>query len=261
MVKAKWEPLARHTIRRQTVTLREQNVPPAPTRFSNNDFLESDMKILAAALAAIGLATAANAVPVTWTDWTASTVNSATGSLALGTGTVGVTFENSVNNYFVNTSGGTYYYTGGAYTAGAGAPDTAPTTSDIIALGLGGTSTISFDDTVTDIFLAFVSWNVGPFVFSDPVEIIYSGGGYYGFGRMSTSDGYTVTESGEPHGVLKLSGDFDSFSFTTPSEGWHGFTIGVAGLAVSEVPIPATAPLLLIGVGGIAALRRRNRRT
>jgi len=215
-------------------------------------------KHILAAIAAFGMmAGAAHATPVNWVDWNAATPNSATGVGMAGFDTVNVTETNSVNNAFVQTAGGTYYYTGTSYTDGVGAPDSAPPTSDIIALNQNGTVTINFDTTVRDVYLAIVSWNIPSATFSQDVEVINTGCGYFGCGTASAIGG-TVSFSGEVHGVLKLSGDIDSFSFTHSGENWHGFTIGFAGLATPAIPLPASGLLLVGALGGVAALRRRK---
>lgn len=217
----------------------------------------STLKATMATLALCAASTAAGAGTINWTDWTAATANTATGTVMAGGNSVGVSAVNTANFHFVRTDGGTNYYTGSAYTRDGGVTNDAPTTSDILALGAGGTVTFTFSQAVSDIYLAMVSWNVpGTVNFSAPVEVVSAGCGYFGCGS-ATVTGNTVNFGGEAHGLLKLSGDFTSFSLTGPTEYWHGLTVGFADVA--PVPLPASALLLAGGVAGMAALRRRRR--
>jgi hypothetical protein len=43
------------------------------------------------------------------------------------------------------------------------------------------------------------------------------------------------------------------FTFTHTTENWHGFTVGVAGLA-KPIPIPATVWLFGLGVIGLIGM-------
>lgn len=202
--------------------------------------------------------TSAFAVPVSWTDWTSSTDSfSASGSLSVGSNTVGVGYSATGAHAFVTTGVGTNYWTGSAYTNGT--VDNAPPASDIIALSSGGTVTITFSQTVIDPYIALASWNGNTVDFGVPIVIDSFGPGYWGSGTpVLSSSGTGFFGSGEVHGVIRLPGSFDSISFTHISEGWHGFTVGVAGIA--PVPEPETYAMLLAGLGllGFAARRRQQ---
>ena len=75
----------------------------------------------------------------------------------------------------------------------------------------------------------------------------------------------------EPHGALRFTGAFDTVSWrSSTNEFWNGFTVGVQGSAaevfepppVPAIPEPATVALMSVGLGLVAAARRRaNRRT
>lgn len=203
----------------------------------------------------LGIVLASPGHAATWTDWTSNSGATTAGSLSFGGTDVGVTVTGSVAPAFVQLSGGTDYYTGPNFDIdGAGIP-----TTDLIGLAAPGTFTVSFSQTVSDIYFALVSWNVAPATFSAPVDVVNVDCGYWGCGS-ATASGATVSFSGEAHGLLHLSGSFDSFSFTTTSyEGWHGFTVGAAELAPPAVPLPATGALLLGAVGALAGARRRRR--
>jgi hypothetical protein len=204
----------------------------------------------------------ANAVVVNWADWVPSTAAPAVGTIATSGGPVGVTYTGPVA--FVQTSGGTNYwtepnpalrpYTGGVVT-------NAPPASDIVALNAGGTKTITFSQTVSDVYLALVSWNTNVFTSQQPFEVISSGSGFWGTGTFAnlTSNGFTG--NGELHGIIRFNGNLNSITFTDTSENWHGFTVGIAGLAPNgAVPEPATWAFMILGFGAVAGAMRRTQR-
>jgi hypothetical protein len=213
----------------------------------------------------VALAGAAQAASVSWVDWTQSTTNGATGTVTVGSNTIGVTFGNSVSNNFVQTAGGTNFWSPDAYTssncsAGPLCAANAPPPSDIISLSSGGTRTITFSQAVSDIYIAFVSWNGNVGTFSAPIQLLSIGPGYWGTGTVTVAGNVMTSTSGEPHGTLLMPGARSSFSFDSRSEGWHGFTVGIAGTPpTGVVPLPAAGWLLLGGLGSLAALRRRRR--
>src|SRR5687768_17555752 len=104
------------------------------------------------------VAAPAQAVEVQWADLTSSTANSVSGTIAVGSDNISVDFGGPL--FFAQTNGGTNYWVEGnpgPYTGGI--VENAPGTSDIIALGTGGAKTIKFSKTVSDVYLALVSWN------------------------------------------------------------------------------------------------------
>ncbi|WP_168190288.1 PEP-CTERM sorting domain-containing protein [Luteithermobacter gelatinilyticus] len=226
--------------------------------------------LAAAAIVAPLMASPAQAALISWADWTASTSTTVDGTLTVGSTNVNVDVSSSSNFHFVTTGTGTNFWTEGSpapYT-GNTLVDNAPPASDIIALGAGGTITVTFDQAVEDLIVALVSWNGNVVNFSDPIEIIGEGRGFWGDGAFSAVTSTGFTGSGELHGVVRLPGEFTSFSFTHTSEFWHGFTIGVAGLADPEpdpntIPEPAALALFgmsLIGLGvGLGRARRRQK--
>lgn len=217
-------------------------------------------------------ATASNALPVTWVDWTSSTATTATGTLTIGSEVVDVSFSNSVNNYFVQVSGGANYWTGSPSpyeSVGPNGVDNRPTGTDIIALNSGGTRTLTFSQPVEGLYFAFVSWNGNVGTFSEDVELLSltganidgagtDGQGYWGSGSGTVSGNVFTATGGEPHGTLFADATLDVFSFTSNSEPWHGFTVGVADVATPPVPLPASGLLLAGAAAGFAALRRRK---
>ncbi len=153
------------------------------------------------------VAPAAMAIPISWTDWMSSSTNSAEGSLMVGATTVDVSYAGTgAGHAFVTTGAGTNYWTEGVlapYTGGI--VDNAPPPSDIVALYFGGTVTISFSETVSDPYLALVSWNGNAVEFGTPIDFISSGTGFWGTGTFVPNGGGTgFSGSGELHGVIRV---------------------------------------------------------
>lgn len=210
-------------------------------------------------LAAAAVAAApAHAATVNWADLTSATTTQVVGSIATSSGDVGVTFNGPV--YFAQTNGGTNYWTEynpAPYTGGS--VDNAPGTPDIIALSTGGLKTITFDRTVSDVYLALVSWNGNAGVFDQSFEVISSGCGYWGCGSFQNVTPNSFTASGELHGVIRFTGSFDSISFTDRNEAWHGIQIGIGGIAPTPgVPEPAAWALMILGFGAVGGMLRRR---
>ncbi len=210
-------------------------------------------------LIAIFFSASASALTVSWTDWTSSSDSfSASGDMLVGSSSVDVEYSATGAHRFVTTGPGTNYWTGTAYNNGA--VDNAPPASDIVALNQGGTVTITFSQTVVDPYIGLVSWNNNTVDFGVPIEVDSFGSGYWGSGTpILNGPGTGFFGSGEVHGLVKLPGSFDSISFTHTSENWHGFTVGVAGVA--PIPEPETYAMLLTGLGllGFVAHRRKRK--
>jgi hypothetical protein len=204
-------------------------------------------KILAAGLL-LAAANSAQAVTVTWASLTAQPdATTVTGTV----GGVGLTYSGSINFSQLNNAG-TDYWVDGGYTQGL---VNRPVGTDLISLNGGGLKTITFAAPVTDVYLAFTSWNAVDVTFSAPFTVVSQGAGYWGGGTFSVngpSDGFFG--NGEVHGVLKFAGTFTSLSFTDTSENWHGFTVGVGA-----VPEPQSWAMLIAGFGLVGATMRRRR--
>lgn len=187
--------------------------------------------------------------PVMWTDWQSTGSQTVTGTLSAGGTLVGVTYEGDYS--FAQTSGGTNYWTEGTPAPYTGSPliDNAPPDSDIIALSKGGQKTVRFSHAVKDPLIALVSWNQNTVDFGVPIEVVSFGKGYWGGGSPTVNaSGTGFFGASELHGVIKLPGIFTSFTFTDTSENWHGFTVGVVGLATHQVPEPSSWLLLMLGL-------------
>lgn len=214
--------------------------------------------LLLGASALVLAATSADAVVVQWADLTDATANSVTGTIDDNGDLVGVTYEGPY--LFTQTNGGVNYWTEGnpaPYTGGS--VENAPGTPDIIALSQGGAKTIRFSKTVSDVYLALVSWNGNAGTFDQPFEVISSGCGFWGCGGFTNVTSTSFTATGELHGIIRFTGAFDEVSFTDQSEGWHGILVGIGGVFVNPVPEPASWAMMIAGFGLVgAALRRRT---
>ncbi len=191
-------------------------------------------------------ATASNAVKVNWVDWVSSRPNSADGVLNVDGEIIGVTFTNTVNNWGVQTGGGTDYWTAqGPHSPyeriGPNGVDNRPTGTDIIALGDGGTRTIRFSKQIEGLYFSFVSWNGNVGTFSETKQLLSLTGqdidgsgnadspGYWGSGDVAVAGNVMTAIGGEPHGTLFTDAALSTFSLDSRTEYWHGFTVGVAG--------------------------------
>lgn len=115
---------------------------------------------------------------------------------------------------------------------------------DIIGLAGGAESghplssyIITFSPAVSDPAMAIMSLGAGgnpsTYDFDRTFEIVSQGGGRFGGGSASLVAGAGETLTGnEGNGTIRFLGSFSTFSWSVPDgEVWHGFTIGVRGLA------------------------------
>ncbi|MEP1539355.1 MAG: VPLPA-CTERM sorting domain-containing protein [Paracoccaceae bacterium] len=246
-------------------------------------------------LAALLTSTApALALTVNWIDWQSSSTAgggfTASGQIVSGTETIDVTYTNSQGVSFIQTGTGTNYFTPtdpatSPYTStGPLGNDNIPTAAEMIALNRQGSQTLTFSQTVENLYLSFVSLNRNGYTFDQDLEILSQTGadidgagtdaaGFWGTGLVTKVDNLDGTFSinnptaGEPHGTLLFASQFDTLTWNSDSnENWNGFTIGIQGTAtqvspVSPVPLPAGGLLLLSGLVGVGALKRRKKHT
>jgi hypothetical protein len=237
---------------------------------TNIKFIKLFARSCSIACLLLGLVQPAFADQVYWTDWTSATPGnpgSASGTITLpDLSTVTVSYTGEIN--FAQTTGaGTNYWSPSATFTSLQVAN-APPTSDIIALA-GGNATvdsITFSKLVTDPVMAIMSLGrtnqAVTYAFNTPFTILSSGasdsfaGG--GVGSLTNPSG-NVLQGTEGNGTIQFSGTFSSISWTasSPSEYWHGFTIGVPSVGVSPVPDPSTLWLLASGLLGLLATRRR----
>jgi len=210
--------------------------------------------LLAIVPLAAALLTPSAASAVTIVDW-ANLTNASAGIVSGSVDGVGVQYSGSYS--FAQTNGvGTNYWIPDNYSLGVVTP---LPNSDIIALNDGGTKTITFTTPVTNVFLAFNSWNGNHVTFDKPFTIISQGGSYWGSGTFAPFGGNTGFDgSGEVVGVLEFAGTISSLTFTDTSENWHGIQIGLDG-SNRTVPEPITLSLFGAGLAGAVAMRRRKK--
>ncbi|MCK6691630.1 MAG: FG-GAP-like repeat-containing protein, partial [Thermoanaerobaculia bacterium] len=155
-----------------------------------------------------------------WTNWTSVTTGqSATGSLALNSGTIDVTYTSTQVQSIQIPS---YFNLGDAYGG------TLPNTSvDGLQAhhGAGLTHTYTFSGPVQDPILLFWSMNGNSFTFTQPFQVVGSSAG------ITTGGGNTVLigQPGECNAAIRFLGTYTSISYTSAIlEGWTGVTVGTA---------------------------------
>lgn len=198
----------------------------------------------------------------TWTDFTAATSNTATGTLTFGAQTVTVGYSGEIDFTQINNSGFNYYSPSTTFAGG-------PTTSDIIAIsGTTAEHTFTFSSPLLDPTIAIVSLGqpgLGvSYNFSAPFTILSQGPSslYGGCSTCLTGSGTSTLTGNEGDGIIQFSGTFSSISFTvTGGEFWNGFTIGADGVGdASTTPEPASLALVGLALAGIGTARRVFRR-
>ena len=212
------------------------------------------------ALAIVSLAAPTHAVSISWVDWTSATLGaagSASGLLSPWNGPISVGYSGDVTfaqlgsgiNYW--TEGSPAPYTGNTYV------DNAPIATEMVALSLSGTNTVTFSTPISGLVMAIVSQGQPSvpvtYDFDAAFSVLSEGKGYWGDGSYTLGAGDQLIGS-EFHGVIQYAGPVSSLSWTVnPNEYWHGITFGTAA-------IPEPGSIVLLGVAGVGYLVTRRRR-
>lgn len=245
----------------------------------------------------IALAGSAPAVTVNWIDWEEGSTDpsgtfTAIGTITSGSETIDVTYTNEQNVAFIQTGSGTDYFTARGdnspyESVGAQGVDNRPPGAEMIGLRFAGEQTLTFSQTVQNLYYSFVSMNGNGYAYSQEFDILsytradvdgdgVDSDGFWGGGLVEKVDNFDGTFSlnaiagngTEPHGTILFTDTFDELTWTSlTSENWNGFTIGVQGTDEQVpdeprdpdvIPLPAGVWLLLSGLGLLGLTKRRN---
>jgi len=226
------------------------------------------MKLIKSTIVALSLFLTATAQgnPISWADWTASDLASATGTV----GGVAINFSGTLRfaqlapGSMVGSGAGpnTNYWTEGSpapYTGNA-LVDNAPTANELLAFNSASTNTITFGSAVVNPLMAILSMGQPSFPvtydFDTPFTVLSEGLGFWGDGSFTLGAGDQLIGR-ELHAVIQFQGSMNSINWTSTAENWHGFTFGL--LAPTAVPEPGTLALLGIGLAGMGMTRRRKK--
>ena len=256
-----------------------------------------ERSVFCAAASVLLLSGPASALTVNWIDWeTGSTDDgtfTATGTITSGSETIDVTYTNvqGISFFQDGVSGNTtdYFSARGPNSpyesAGSQGVDNRPPGAEMIALRFAGEQTLTFSQTVENLYYSFVSMNGNGYEFSQDFEILSytradvdgegtDSDGFWGGGlveRVDNGGTYSLNAiSGngtEPHGTILFTDTFDELTWISSSnENWNGFTIGVQGTdaqvpdgpPTDVIPLPAGIWLMLSGIGLFGMVRRRT---
>ena len=213
--------------------------------------------IALAALAAFSLS-AAEAAPIAWNTWSSTSA----GSIATGSGTVGVTFSGNAFGRLVDYPS---YAPGTTWADGSVVSNGPVAANGILQLAGGSTAlqTVAFSQAVVN--PVFSIWSLGQsgltasFVFQGATPVFVSGGPSAEYGGSPIVVAGNTVSGTEGNGTVEFIGTYTSLSWTNPQyEFWYGFDVGVAGVA-APVPEPETYALMLGGLAAVAEQRRRRR--
>lgn len=199
---------------------------------------------------------------IDWTDWTASDLSHTTGTA----GAVGVDFFGSLafaQLGFGSMVGGGASSVVDYWTEFAPAPytgnavvDNRPPGYELLAFNATSANRLVFDSPVLNPVMAIVSMGRTSvpvtYDFDTPFTLLSEGRGFWGDGTAMVLPG-DVLIGRELHAVIQFDGLISDISWTSDSEFWHGFTIGLPG---QSVPEPGT--LLLVAAGLLGVVRRRR---
>ena len=228
-----------------------------------------------AALATALATCSAQAATIDWTDWSSNTAGSLSGGITvaysgeeIGLITSADYYNPGVSNY---NSGGattccdTLWFRTTTFADGSTVANTPNTAYNAIKLiGSGVTDTITFSEAVLNPVISI--WSLGnantpaQFVFTSLVPVLIATGttainDWQGGDGVLTVSGDTVSGV-EGNGTIEFLGTYTSISFTSTTENYYGFTVGIAG--PSAVPLPSTWLMLLSGLVGVGFFAYRG---
>jgi hypothetical protein len=185
---------------------------------------------------------------LSYVDWTSASGSNVYGTITLpDSSTVSVTYTGLP--YFVQLTGGTNYW---VPSTPYDALPNLPPSNDMIALNQATTNTLTLSRPVNG--LDFLSISMGQpslpvtYTFDHAFTVVDSGAGYWGGSVYTRSSSFDITGY-EFSGVLGFTdSNISSLSWTSTAEGWHGFTVAIAGVGGGAVPEPSTYALF----GGLA---------
>jgi hypothetical protein len=207
---------------------------------------------------------------ITWTDWTSITDGNPNGA-ALGTlspvaqPVVSITYSGDVEVSSQTSDPANFNYWNPASTFTSATVSDAPTNPGIVTLfGDQVTNTLTFSQPIVNPVMALLSLgnsaNQISYTFDAPFTIL-SGGPSAAFNGSSVYQiSPNVVGGMEGNGTIQFTGSFTSLSWTvTGTEYWHGFTLGIAGVA--SVPEPSSLVMGVIGLLGIGGFVLRAKRS
>lgn len=221
--------------------------------------LTATRRLAVSALACALLLGGQRAQAQTWINWQSFAAGSASGTIALGTGNLGVTYTGEVAGGATSTG----YWNYAAYSS-ATAPNNPGSSGFVQLVGPSTGNTITFSSPVNRVFFAIMSLGQGgrpvTYAFNQAFTLLSQGpASYGGCGTCLTASGNSITGA-EGDGVLMFQGPVTSLSFdVVGNEYFHGYTVGVDALAVTATPEPASLALLASGLLALAPLARRRR--
>jgi len=174
---------------------------------------------------------------------------------------IGVTFTGEVTDWSLFNGGeGSFNPFSNTATYLSAGVDTLPPAGNFIAItGFSGmTNTLTFSRPVKNILMAIGSMGgtagPGSYVFNQTPTIISHGAGNWGneTSPLVVQNGNEVYGQ-EGNGVVQFFGEITSLSWSIPnSEVYSLFNVGIT------VPEPSAFSLLVLGFGGVMAMRRRR---
>jgi hypothetical protein len=212
---------------------------------------------------------------ILWTDWLTATIanpGTASGTIPTLPTPVTVTYTGEVFATTQTTCGNSYFVPTTPFIS-ATVPN-APPPCEIVSLQGGPNNslnhTITFSQPILNPVMAILSLGQPgvtiTYHFDSPFNILSFGPGFFGAPGTLSQLTPNVLTGVEGHGVIQFQGTFSSINWTVPTtETWHGFTVGVVGLApptipTNPVPEPASVALMLVGLSAVAAAARMRKR-